>query len=131
VALSIQLVALFVPVLMGVYGRPRGNAPAILSMLLGFGTWLVTSVIEHLEGSLPEAVFTAVTTVPSEFWGLGFSIRGLRAGATALIAAGRAGRLSESPGKPAGRQRSWRISPPRSSCTSSGASTTSPWPVAK
>jgi hypothetical protein len=80
VALSIQLVALFVPVLMGIYGRPRGNLPAILAMLLGFGAWLVTFGIEHLEGSLPEAVFTAVTTVPSDFWGLGFSIAGYALG---------------------------------------------------
>ena len=80
VALSIQLVALFVPVLMGVYGRPRGPLPAVLAMLAGFGAWLVAFGIEHLEGSLPEAVFTAVTTVPSDFWGLGFSIAGYALG---------------------------------------------------
>jgi solute:Na+ symporter, SSS family len=80
VALSIQLVALFVPVLMGIYGRPRGNLPAILAMLLGFGAWLVTFLVEHLDGSLPEALFTAVTKVPSDFWGLGFSIAGYALG---------------------------------------------------
>ena len=76
VALSIQLVALFVPVAMGIYGRPRGVLPGVLSMLLGFTAWLVTFGIEHLDGRLPEAVFAAITTVPSDFWGLGFSIVG-------------------------------------------------------
>jgi len=80
VALSIQLVALFVPVAMGIYGRPRGNLPAVLAMLLGFGAWLVTFGIEHLDGRLPEGLFTAVTTVPSGFWGLGFSLAGYALG---------------------------------------------------
>ncbi len=76
VALSIQLVALFVPVVMGIYGRPRGVLPGVLSMLAGFTAWLVTFTIEHLDGRLPEAVMAAVTTVPSDFWGLGFAIAG-------------------------------------------------------
>jgi solute:Na+ symporter, SSS family len=76
VALSIQLVALFVPVVMGIYGRPRGVLPGVCSMLAGFTAWLVTFGIEQLEGRLPEAIFTAVTTVPSDFWGLGFAIAG-------------------------------------------------------
>lgn len=80
VALSIQLVALFVPVAMGIYGRPRDVLPGVLAMLLGFAAWLVTFGIEHLEGSVPEALFTAVTTVPSDFWGLGFSIAGYALG---------------------------------------------------
>ncbi|MFM8413855.1 MAG: sodium:solute symporter family transporter, partial [Planctomycetota bacterium] len=80
VALSIQLTALFVPVAMGIYGRPRGPLPAVLAMLAGLGAWLVTFTIEHLEGRLPEAFFTAVTTVPSDFWGLGCSILGYALG---------------------------------------------------
>ena len=80
VALSIQLVALFVPVTMGIYGRPRGALPAVLSMLLGFFAWMATFAIEHLDGRLPEAFFTAVTTVPSDFWGLGFSVVGYALG---------------------------------------------------
>jgi SSS family solute:Na+ symporter len=76
VALSIQLVALFVPVVMGIYGRPRGVLPGVLSMLAGFTAWLVTFTIEHLDGRLPEAMMAAVTTVPSDFWGLGFAIAG-------------------------------------------------------
>ena len=76
VALSIQLVALFVPVLMGIYGRPRGPLPAVLSMLMGFVAWLVAFAIEHLDGQLPEPFVSAVTTVPSDFWGLGFAVIG-------------------------------------------------------
>jgi hypothetical protein len=79
VALSIQL-TVFVPVVMGIYGRPRGPLPGVLSMLMGFTAWLITFVVEHLDGRLPEAVYTAVTTVPSDFWGLGFSIVGYAIG---------------------------------------------------
>lgn len=80
VSLSIQLTALFVPLVMGIYGRPRGQLAAVLSMLLGFGAWAITFVIEHLEGVLPAGVFTAVTTVPAAFWGLGFGILGYALG---------------------------------------------------
>jgi SSS family solute:Na+ symporter len=80
VALSIQLAALFVPVVMGLYGRPRGSLPAVLSMLMGFGAWLVTFLAEHLDGRLPEAMYSAVTAIPSDFWGLGFSIAGYAVG---------------------------------------------------
>jgi solute:Na+ symporter, SSS family len=80
VALSIQLVALFVPVLMGVYGRPRGELPGVLSMLMGFTAWLVTFAIEHFDGWIPEAFSMAVTTIPSDFWGLGFAIAGYALG---------------------------------------------------
>lgn len=83
VALSIQLVALFVPVLMGIYGRPRGSLPAVLSMLLGFGAWLVAFTIEHLDGRLPEPFVSAASTVPADFWGLGFAIAGYFAGQAA------------------------------------------------
>jgi len=76
VALSIQLVALFVPVTMGIYGRPWGPLPAVLSMLLGFGAWLAAFTLEHLDGRIPEPVFSALTTIPSDFWGLGFAIVG-------------------------------------------------------
>ena len=80
VALSIQLVALFVTVTMGIYGRPRGPLPGVLSMLLGIGAWLVAFTIEHLDGRISEAMYAAVTTIPSDFWGLGFSILGYALG---------------------------------------------------
>ncbi len=84
VALSIQLVALFVPVAMGIYGRPRGVLPGVLAMLAGFGAWLVTFGIEHLDSRLPETVFATVTIVPSDFWGLGFSLAGYALGQAIL-----------------------------------------------
>lgn len=80
VSLSIQLVALFVPLVMGIYGRPRGQLAAVLSMLLGFAIWLATFAIEHLEGLLPAGIFATITTVPSALWGLGFAIVGYAAG---------------------------------------------------
>jgi len=80
VALSIQLVALFVPVVMGVYSRPRGPRPAVFSMLMGFSAWLLAFTVEHLEGQLPEAVFVAATTIPSDFWGLAAAILGYAIG---------------------------------------------------
>jgi SSS family solute:Na+ symporter len=80
IALSIQLVALFVPVVMGLYGHPRGVESAVCSMLCGFIAWLVTFTIEHLEGQLPASLFAAITTVPSDFWGLGCGILGYAVG---------------------------------------------------
>lgn len=80
VSLSIQLAALFVPVVMGIYGRPRGQLPAVLSMLLGFGAWLTFYAIEHLAGVLPAGVYAAVTPVPAALLGLGFAILGYALG---------------------------------------------------
>ncbi len=76
VALSIQLTALFVPVVMGIYGKPRGPRPAVLSMLMGFSAWLLAFSVEHMEGQFPDAFFTAFTTIPSDFWGLGAAALG-------------------------------------------------------
>lgn len=76
VALSIQLTALFVPVVMGIYGKPRGPKPAVCAMLMGFSAWAISFTIEHMEGQLPEAFFTAATTIPSDFWGLGAAAAG-------------------------------------------------------
>lgn len=76
VSLSIQLAALFVPLVMGIYGRPQGQQAAVLSMLLGFGAWATTFAIEHLRGSMPAGVFAVVTAVPSVFWGLSCGILG-------------------------------------------------------
>lgn len=80
VALSIQLVALFVPVAMGIYGRPRGVLPGVLAMTAGFGTWLVTFVIGEVAGESPAGWAAAVTTLPADFWGLAASILGYAAG---------------------------------------------------
>jgi SSS family solute:Na+ symporter len=87
IALSIQLTALFVPVTFGLYGRPRGVLSGVLSMLVGFSAWMVTFAIEHSGGGLSGPLVDAITTVPSDFWGLGFSLLGYAAGQ--LIEAGR------------------------------------------
>jgi Na+/proline symporter len=76
VSLSIQLAALFVPLVMGIYGRPRGQLAAVLSMLLGFGAWLVAFAVEHLAGPEPDGLVAALTTVTSDFWGLGCGLLG-------------------------------------------------------
>ena len=76
VALSIQLTALFVPVVMGIYGNPRGPRPAVLSMLMGFGAWVLTFSIENMQAQLPSAFFSTVTTIPADFWGLGCAALG-------------------------------------------------------
>ncbi len=84
IALSIQLVALFVPVTMGIYGRPGGELPAVLSILSGFITWLATFTIEHVPERVPDALASVITTVPSDFWGLAASIAGYVIGRTLL-----------------------------------------------
>ena len=94
VALSIQLTALFVPVVMGVYSTPRGPKPAVFSMLMGFSAWLVTFTLEHFEGHLPEAVFAAITTIPSDFWGLAAAIIGYALGHACSTRPGAAGEVA-------------------------------------
>jgi len=76
VALSIQLVALFVPVVMGIYGRPRGPLPAVLSMLLGFSGWLIVFILENLPSLSSHVPLSYVTRIPSDFWGLGLAVFG-------------------------------------------------------
>ena len=87
IALSIQLSALFVPVLFGIYGRPRNQTCCILAMLFGFFTWSVTHSIEvwnptHLR------FFSTLQVIPSDFYGLAASVLGywlgLRVGSSAL-----------------------------------------------
>ena len=75
IALSIQLTALFVPVLFGIYGRPRNQTCCVLAMLFGFVTWSVTHGIEvwnptHL------SFFTTLQVIPSDFYGLAASVSG-------------------------------------------------------
>lgn len=46
VSLSIALVGLFVPLFMGMFGKPRGELSAILSMSLGTVVWLARYIFE-------------------------------------------------------------------------------------
>jgi SSS family solute:Na+ symporter len=87
VALSIQLVALFVPVVMGLYGRPRGSWSAVLSMLMGFGAWVTAFALEQVAGGqgvdgAGGSWLGGITVVPADFWGLGFSLVGYLVGQT-------------------------------------------------
>jgi len=103
VALSIQLVALFVPVVMGIYGRPRGQLPAVLSMLMGFGAWLVTFVIHELVGEASAGPAAVITAVPSDFWGLGCGMLGYLIGQTLSPARSAPGTGSAEPNRMPGQ----------------------------
>jgi solute:Na+ symporter, SSS family len=48
IQLSLAMVALFVPLAMGIYGRPRGQLAATLSMAFGAGLWLLRFVFEKI-----------------------------------------------------------------------------------
>jgi solute:Na+ symporter, SSS family len=80
VALSIQLVALFVPVAMGIYGQPRGELPGVAAMLAGFGVWLATFAISEVAGESTAGWVATVTAVPADFWGLAAAILGYAVG---------------------------------------------------
>ncbi len=82
VALSVQLAALFVPVVMGIYSTPRGPLPAVLSMLFGFVVWAVTFAIAELAGDSPVPLVATINSVPADFWGLGCGILGYVVGHT-------------------------------------------------
>lgn len=87
IALSIQLSALFVPVLFGIYGQPRNQACCILAMIFGFFTWSVTHCVE-VWNPTHSSFFSAVQVIPSDFYGLAASVfgywLGLRVGPSAL-----------------------------------------------
>jgi solute:Na+ symporter, SSS family len=53
IALSIHLVALFIPVAMGIYGKPRGELTAILAMTFGFAAWSIRFVTEKVLLPIP------------------------------------------------------------------------------
>ena len=75
IALSIQLSALFVPVVFGIYGRPRNQLCCVLAMLFGFFVWSVTHGIE-LWNPTHHSFFSRTLVIPSDFYGLSASIFG-------------------------------------------------------
>ena len=85
IALSIQLCALFVPVVFGIYGRPRNQACCVLAMLFGFLTWSITHGIE-VWNPTHISLLSTMQVIPSDFYGLAASIAGyclgLKAGPT-------------------------------------------------
>jgi len=54
-SLSIPLVALFVPLVMGLWFRPRGEMSAILASLLGLVAWTIPIAFETLIAPMPAA----------------------------------------------------------------------------
>lgn len=75
IALSIQLSALFIPVIFGIYGRPRNQTCCVLAMIFGFIAWSLAYTNEIV---LPETPVLLATLrgVPSDFLGLGASLVG-------------------------------------------------------
>ncbi|MHC4877027.1 MAG: high affinity choline transporter 1 [Planctomycetota bacterium] len=111
-ALSVQLVALFVPVAMGIYGKPRGQLSAVLAMTLGFTAWFVRYLAESVLFAIPdetaetyatysdfvaaefpiEALRSVVSTwayIPEDFYGFGASLFGYFLGQWILSRRGR------------------------------------------
>lgn len=56
ISLSMALSGLFVPLLMGLYGKPRGQLSAILAMAMGTSVWLSRFLMEEIFLRLPPAV---------------------------------------------------------------------------
>src|SRR5690606_12754095 len=56
VSLSIALTGLFCPLAMGIYGRPKGQLPALLAMSFGFSVWFVRYMFEANFVAKPEEV---------------------------------------------------------------------------
>ena len=54
VSLEIALVGLFVPLVMAMYGKPKGQLPAILAMSLGTGMWAIRFLFEEVYAPLPD-----------------------------------------------------------------------------
>ncbi len=54
IALSIHLVSLFIPVAMGIYGKPRGELSAILAMTFGFAAWSIRFLTEKVLLPIPD-----------------------------------------------------------------------------
>ena len=105
IALSIHLVALFIPVAMGIYGKPRGELSAVLAMTLGAAAWAIRFLTENVFLPIPqeiaalhpdpsdkydyyeylaeafpvESLRTAASywaVVPDKFYGFGFCVAG-------------------------------------------------------
>ena len=79
IALSIQLSALFVPVVCGLYGQPRNQACCVLAMLGGFTVWLLAYANE-LAGPPGAGLLADLRVIPSDFYGLTASVIGYAIG---------------------------------------------------
>ena len=63
------------PVVFGVYGRPRNQACCVLAMLFGFLTWSITHGIE-VWNPTHISLLSTMQVIPSDFYGLGASVVG-------------------------------------------------------
>ena len=75
IALSIQLSALFLPVLFGLYGRPRNQACCVLAMTAGFFVWAAAYTNETLAPEVP-LLLPSLRVIPADFYGLAASLTG-------------------------------------------------------
>ena len=75
IALSIQLSALFVPVVCGIYGRPKNQACCVLAMLFGFTVWSGTYANEVFSPAYPQFLLN-MQCIPSDFYGVTASMFG-------------------------------------------------------
>ena len=73
------------PVVFGIYGRPRNQACCVLAMLFGFLTWSITHGIE-VWNPTHISFLSTMQVIPSDFYGLAASVAGyclgLKAGPT-------------------------------------------------
>ena len=93
IALSIQLSALFVPVVCGLYGRPRNQACCVLAMLGGFAVWLLAHANE-LVGPPGPGLLADLRIIPSDFYGLAASMIGYAIGQRFFAESSGSARLS-------------------------------------
>ena len=81
IALSIHLVALFIPVAMGIYGKPRGELSAVLAMTFGFAAWGLRFLTEKVFLPVPEHLAETYEYY-HDYLAAAFPIEGLRTAAS-------------------------------------------------
>ena len=77
-SLSIILVGLFVPLLMGLYGKPKSELSGVLSILLGAVFWLLRELMEGvflpISQSASDTGLDYATFIQNEHGGLLYTI---------------------------------------------------------
>lgn len=100
-ALAVGLVALVVPYLGGFYGRPRGEMPGLLSVIVGIGVWIAYGLLGW--SILPGDIDSRTATPWQSLWLLPPELIGLAASTVAYfvgqsIAKRRSGEMQEDVG---------------------------------
>ena len=93
-SLSVLLVGLFVPLLMGLFGKPKGELSGFLAILCGAGVWLLRVLMEYqflpLTSEAEKAgmgyaefiqanhsgILYVIAVIPDALWGVGASFLG-------------------------------------------------------